>query len=134
MRIAAGLAALGVLAGAGAVTYDSDGSATVTVKDQGIERKVTLPMQAGGPNYKCPDDIKEKLSPYDILAGRMRLASQDVRRDLKALEARYPDRDAPVSVIRQYHAMAQRDDRLVNRYNRAIDKRNAAIAADCSKQ
>ncbi|MDP2709624.1 MAG: hypothetical protein Q8O56_00275 [Solirubrobacteraceae bacterium] len=119
----------------GTVTYDRDGNATVTVNDQGIERKVTIAGDPNSPKFDCPDGIEEKLSPYDILAGKMQLASDDTRKDMTALERRHPDSAAaPKSVIAKWEALQARDKRLVARYNRAVDKRNAILDTDCTTE
>jgi hypothetical protein len=130
-KAAAGLAALGLIGGAGAVTYDDNGAATVTIADHGVNRTVNLPMEKGGKRFKCPDGIETKLSPYDILGGRIQLTIEDVRRDEKAIVTRYDADTAPRAVMHKYKLLVARDHRLTARFNRTVDKHNAVIDANC---
>jgi hypothetical protein len=77
--VGAGLAGLGLIGGAGAVAYNEDGSATVTVKDKaGVAQTVRL--ESGGKTFSCPDGTEEKVSPHDIRLGRIDLTIRRVRR------------------------------------------------------
>jgi hypothetical protein len=126
----AGLAGLGLIGGAGAVAYNEDGSATVTIKGKsGGEQTVRL--EAGGKSFSCPDGTEEKLSPYDIELGRIHLTIRQVRRQERKLETRYPDHNAPAPVADRDNALLRRDKRLVSAYNSTVDRRNAIIDADC---
>lgn len=132
-RIVAGLASLGLVGGVGAVTYDDNGTAKVTITDHGAKRTVTLPTEVGGKSFSCPAGTSDKLSPIDELSGRIQLTLQDVRREEKAIEERYPGRTVPRAIVTQYKALVSRDDRLVARFNRSTDAHNAVIDSDCSQ-
>lgn len=132
-RIAAGLASLGLIGGVGAVTYDDNGSAEVTITDHGTKRTVTLPTEAGGKAFHCPAGTRETVAAIDELSGRIQLTLQDVRRDEKAIEDRYPGRTAPKAIISKYNALMRRDDRLVTRFNRSTDDHNAVLDSECSQ-
>jgi hypothetical protein len=133
-RIAAGLAGLGLIGGVGAVTHDDNGSAKVTITDHGSKRTVILPTEVGGKRFSCPAGTTDKLSTVDELLGRIQLTLEDVRRDEKAIEDRYPERTAPPkAIVSEYKALARRDDRLVARFNRATKDHNAVIDSDCSE-
>jgi hypothetical protein len=128
--VGAGLAGLGLIGGAGAVAYDEDGSATVTIKGKsGGEQTVRL--QGGGRTFSCPDGTEAKVSPYDIKLGRIDLTIRQVRRQERKLETQYPDHNAPAPVAERYNALLRRDKRLVSAYNSTVDRRNAIIDADC---
>lgn len=114
------------------VTYDDSGGATVAVDDQGAAREVALPVVVGGVTYDCPIDTNEKRAPYDRLAGRMKVALEDVRRDADRIEARYPDGVAPASIVSQHSALVAREKRLIARFNRAVAKSNAVLDSDCT--
>jgi hypothetical protein len=132
-RAVAGLAGLGLVGGVGAVAYNDDGSATVTIKDkQGNEQTVKIGGD-GGKTFSCPDGTEAKLEPIDIRAGRVKITLREVRKDLKTLEKRYPD-GAPAKVVKRYNALAKRDDKLVDAYNTAIDDHNAVLDADCDPE
>lgn len=130
-RVAAGLAALGLIGGVGAVTYDDKGTATVTISAHGKKRTVTLPMDTSGKKYKCPDDIMKKVSPYVILGGRIELTLQDVRKEERSIARRYRT-TAPRRVLRRARELVARDHRLAARFNRVVAKHNAIVAANCS--
>jgi hypothetical protein len=128
--VGAGLAGLGLIGGAGAVAYNEDGSATVTVKDKaGVAQTVRL--ESGGKTFSCPDGTEEKVSPHDIRLGRIDLTIRRVRRQERKLEMQYPDHNAPALAADRYNALLRRDKRLVSAYNSTVDRRNAIIDTDC---
>jgi hypothetical protein len=131
-RIAAGLVTVGLIGGVGAVTYSDDGTPTVTVKDHGTKSKVTLPMERDGKTYHCPTGTQDKVSPYDVNAGRIKLTLQKVRQQEKAIKKRYPGTRAPKVIADRFNKLARRDDALVDRFNIAVDERNAIISRDCT--
>jgi hypothetical protein len=131
-RIAAGLATVGLIGGVGAVTYSDDGTPTVTVEDHGTKSNVTLPMLVGGKTYSCPASTEDKISPYDVNAGRIKLTLQRVRRQEKSIKERYPGTRAPKVIADRFNKLARRDDALVDRFNSAVDERNAIIRSDCT--
>jgi hypothetical protein len=52
---AAGFARLGLIGGGGgAVTYDDNGTAKVTLNDHGAKGTVTLRTEVGGKRFSCP--------------------------------------------------------------------------------
>lgn len=128
--VGAGLAGLGLIGGAGAVAYNDDGSATVTIKDKSGGEQ-TVQLRGGGKTFSCPDGTEEKVSPYDIRAGRFDLTIRQVRRRERKLEAQYPSHNARTPVARRYNALLRRDKRLVSAYNSTVDTRNEVIDADC---
>jgi hypothetical protein len=78
--------------------------------------------------------MTDKLSTIDGLLGRIQLTLEDVRRDEKAIEDRYPERTAPPkAIVSEYEAFARRDDRLVAKFNRATKDHDAVIDSDCSE-
>jgi hypothetical protein len=58
---------------------------------------------------------------------------REVRKNLNALEKRYPD-GAPTKVVKRYNKLAKRDDQLVEAYNTAIDEHNAVLESDCDPE
>jgi hypothetical protein len=129
-RIAAGLAGLGLIGGAGAVTYNH-GTPTVTVNDHGRKEKVTLPMDHGK-SYSCPADIDSKLSPHDLTAGRIKLTLDGVRAQERKIELRYPSHTAPKTTADRYNGLIIWDRALVKSFNHEVDARNAIIDSECT--
>ncbi len=130
-RIAAGLVGVGLIGGVGSVAYNPDGSATVTIDDHGKKTTVNLPMEVGGKSYDCPDGIDDKLSPYDVRAGRITLTLRQVRKQEKAIEKAHPDGNASKAVSQRYVRLTRKDDRLVDLFNDTVDERNAILERDC---
>jgi hypothetical protein len=75
--------------------------------------------------------INEKLKPYDLAAGRIKLTLLRVRRVEHALLRQYPG-GAPDAVVTHFNTLKRRDDRLVAAYNREIRGHNAIIRRDCN--
>jgi hypothetical protein len=130
-KLVAGLAGLGLIGGAGTVVYNNHGDATVKIKNEKTGRVQSVRIEAGGKEYLCPMGINEKLKPYDLAAGRIKLTLRQVRRVEHALLRQYPG-GAPGSVVTHYNALGRRDDRLVAAYNREIRGHNAILRRDCS--
>lgn len=131
--VAAGLAGLGLVGGAAAVSYKDDGTAEVTVTNkQGQVESVTI-AGGNGKTYSCPAGTDSKLEPVDVRAGRIKITMRQLRRQIKALDARYPDHRAPAEVADRYNRMVKRDHRLVDAFNEAIDEHNAILEADCTR-
>ena len=128
--VGAGLVGPGLIGGAGAVVYNDDGSATVTIKDRSGQAQ-TVRLEGGGKMFSCPDSTEAKISPYDVRLGRIDLTLRQVRRKEGQLERRYPDQTAPAPVVNRYNSLLRRDKRLVAAYNTTVDERNAIIDADC---
>jgi hypothetical protein len=104
-KIAAGVAALGLVGGAGSVAWH-DGTATVKVKDaNGVTHSTDLEM--GGQQYRCPSGEPDKLASIVEEAGRIKITI-----------------DAGVSDRARYNA-------LVDAYNAKADQYNARIREDC---
>ncbi len=116
-KVAAGLAGLGLIGGAGgAVIHDSSGAL----------RSVQT--------FSCPAGINDKVKPYDVALGRIDLTLRPVRRAERAIERQYPSHHAPLAVLHRYEALQRRDDQLVSAYNREVDRRNALIHRDCTQE
>ena len=125
------LVTLGLVGGAGAVAYDSDGTATVTVTDeQGREESVQIKGD-GGQSFSCPEGIEARVEPIDIEAGRVKVTLRRVRKQLKAIDRRYPGKAAPADVADRYNGLVKRENRLVDAYNDSIGEHNAVLTADC---
>ena len=57
-----------------------------------------------------------------------------VRKDMRAIEKRYPSARPPAKVVARHDRLAKRGRRLVKAYNAAIDEHNAVIASDCEPE
>src|SRR5262245_30168371 len=122
-RVAAtGLAGLGLVGGVAAVNYDDSGNAKVKITENGKTRTVTIKGDKGGPAYSCPGDIDNKLAPIDEQVGRIQLTIRDVEGEIRRLEARYPQRAVPAPILKQFNALYDRDDDLIQAYNQSIDE------------
>ena len=132
--VGAGLVGLGLIGGAAAVTYDDSGSATVEIEKGGVTRTTELGGQKGGPTYSCPADIDETLAPFDERSGRIKLTEEDVAAQLDQLDAQYPQQTVPPTIARQYNDLLDRDKQLVQAFNESVDKRNAILVRECTKE
>jgi hypothetical protein len=130
--IAGGLAGLGLIGGTASVVYNSNGDATVKIKDSTGKVQTVNIGGAGGQTFSCPSGTHSKLEPYDIKAGRIKLTLQQVRRQEKRIEQQYPGHQAPDPVVTRYRALSRQDDRLVAAFNAAIDAHNAILDQDCT--
>ena len=130
-RLAAGLAGLGLIGGAGTVIYNHNGSTTVRIKDPQTGKVQSISIGGTGHAFACPAGTHKKLEPYDLAAGRIKLTLLRVRSTEHALERRYPAHDAPIAVARRYNALLLRDGRLVAAFNRMVDEHNAMIDRLC---
>jgi hypothetical protein len=102
--VVTGLAALGLIGGAGAVHWHGN-TATVSVKDKnGVTHTASITGDSGR-RYSCPAGERDKLNKYIEAAGRIKITQQ-------LHPARYNE--------------------LVPAYNAEIDAYNAAIEADCT--
>jgi hypothetical protein len=144
-----GLAALGLVGGTAAVVYNDSGDATVKIKENGVTRTVKVGGASGGPKYSCPEDVvEEKIDPSIKLAGRIKLTLHDVETQIDPLESqldalknRYPNGEAPGSVVTEYNGLLPRYNGLVDRaeglqsaYNKAIDRHNEIMAQECERE
>lgn len=131
-RAAAGLAGLGLIGGAGSVVYGHNGDATVKIRDPQSGKVQTVHIgSGGGPRYSCPRGTHDRLAPYDIQAGRIKLTLLRVRRQELALERQYPSHRAPHRVVLRYRALRRRDDALIAAFNAEVDARNSILERDC---
>ena len=128
--IAAGAVGLGLAGGVGTVVHNDDGSSTVKLNDGGHTSKVTI--AAGGKEYSCPPGVEDDLDRVLVRIGRMKLALDKLRRREKAIEAAHPEEIPSAHVIERYNKLSNRDDRLVDAYNRAVDEHNAILASRCT--
>jgi hypothetical protein len=133
-KVAGGLAALGLVGGAGAVATNDDGTTTVTITDkQGRTESVEIAGDDGR-RFLCPDGTEAKLEPIDIRAGRVKITLRRVNKRINAIERRYPERKAPGNVVDRHNGLVKRHGRLVDAYNDAVDAHNAVLASDCDPQ
>jgi hypothetical protein len=133
-RIAAGLTTVGLIGGAGAIVYDDDGTAKVTITDKsGSEQTVTLGGAGDGKTYDCPAGTEDKLSHIDVEAGRIKITLREVRGDRRDIRKRYPGHAAPDPVAKKYNKLLRRERDLVRAFNVSVDKHNAVIDADCTE-
>lgn len=130
-KLAAGVAGLGLIGGVGTVVYNNHGDATVKIKNEKTGRVQSVRIEAGGREFVCPMGINEKLKPYDLAAGRIKLTLLRVRRVENALLRRYPS-GASDAVVTHFNTLKRRDDRLVAAYDREIRGHNAIIRSDCT--
>jgi hypothetical protein len=112
---------------------NDNGDSTVTFKNEqtGKTQSVTLPAAAGG-RVRCSLDTLEELKAYDIALGRMKLMLDQVRRQERSIELKYPSHTAPDAVVVQYNALWRREHRLIDLYNNQNHIRNAKIDRDCT--
>jgi hypothetical protein len=143
----AGVLGLGLIGGTGAVVYDDGGSANVTItSESGREQSVRLfTDDRTGKSYSCPPGTHDKLSPIDIRAGRIKLTirqvrrqRRSVRREIRELDARYPDNVASGSVVDRYNGLVDRYNglgtrgkRLTSAFNRSVDAHNDVLKTEC---
>ena len=97
-QVVAGVVGLGLVGGVGAVAYDDDGSAKVTITDK-AGHKETVTIAGGGKSFSCPSGTDDKLQPIDIQAGRVKITLRHVRASMNTLEKRYPNHKAPHAVM-----------------------------------
>lgn len=132
-QAAASLAGLGLIGGAGTVIYNNSGDATVKITDDKTGKVQTVQIRAaGGKSFSCPVGTNDKLEPYDIKLGRVKLTLQQVRRAERKIDQRYPSHRAPGAVVDRYNALVRRDRRLVAAFNALVDTRNAIVDRDCT--
>ena len=127
------LAGLGLIGGAGSVAYDQHGDATVKIKDTAGHVHTVQIAAASGKAFSCPAGTRDKLEPYDLRAGRIKLTLLQVRRTEAAIERRYPTHTAPNAVADRYNALLLRDHRLVVAFNAEVDAHNAIIDSSCTR-
>ena len=132
-RAVAVLTGLGLIGGAATVAYNKHGDATVKIKDAaGVVHTVTISGN-GQKQFSCPSGEDSRLQSHDILAARIKLTLQGVRRSEHAIETRYPSAHAaPTAVILRYRKLHSRDNKLVDAFNAQIDEHNAIISRDCT--
>ena len=123
---------LGLVGGVGAVTYDDDGDAKVTITDGKTGKKASVELRAGdGKTFMCPATASERVDASNIRAGRVKITMRRVRGSIKALERRYPSGEAPGVVVDRYNGLARRHKRLVRAFNVEVERHNAIIEAEC---
>jgi len=130
-KAAAMVTGLGLVGGAGSVVYNQHGDAIVTIKDRAGHTQ-TVSIATSGAKFSCPNGTHDKLAAHDVRAGRIKLTLLQVRRTEDEIERLYPGGNAPTSVVTRYHALANRDHRLVAAYNAEMDAHNAIIDSDCT--
>jgi hypothetical protein len=134
-KVAAGVAGLGLIGGAGTVVYNNNGDATVKIKNKETGQVQTVRLNgADGDSYSCPQGTHDKIEPHDIRLGRIKLTLQQVRREERKIERQYPDHVAPGTVVDRVRALVRRDDRLASAYNAEVDTRNAILEQNCTPE
>ena len=131
-KLAAGVAGLGLIGGAGTVVYNNHGDATVKIKNEKTGRVQSVRIEAGGKSFLCPVGTDDRLRPYDLAAGRIKLTLRQVGRQERAIFRQYPSHRAPDSVVTHFNTLRARDDRLVTAYNGEIRSHNAILRRDCT--
>jgi hypothetical protein len=121
-----------LIGGAGTVVYNNHGDATVSIKNKNTGRVQRVRIEADGKTFSCPLGTGDKLKPYDIAAGRIKLTLLQVRSRENAMFRRYPTHRAPGSVVDRFNALKRRDHRLVGAYNAEIGAHNAILRRDCT--
>lgn len=121
-----------MIGGAGTVVYNNHGDATVKIKNNHTGRVQRVRIEADGQTFSCPLGIDDKVKPYDIAAGRIKMTLLRVRRQERAIMRRYPGHLAPGPVVDHVSALNSRDDKLVAAYNTKIRAHNAILRRDCS--
>lgn len=135
--IATGVVGLGLVGGAGAVTYSDDGTATVridehnTPKDSSDDARTTF--KTGGKTYSCPTRLGDRLESGDIKAGRIEITMKRNRKRLDAIDKANPDRVLPPAVYDEYQRRSKRDKALVAAFNDQVDLHNAILEVNCTK-
>ncbi len=130
-QAAAGAVGLGLIGGVGAVAYDDDGNATVTVTEENGKKHSVQIGGAGGKRFSCPDGTEATLEPIDIRAGRAKITLRQVKKKIVRIEKRYPSGQAPGKVVDRYNKLVKRHGGLVDAYNTAIDQHNAVLEQEC---
>ena len=131
--VAAGLAGLGLIGGAGTVIYNNSGDATVKVRDSATGKPLSVHLRSGGHSFNCPDGERAKVEPNIVELGRIELTIRRLRREERKVERRYPSGLAPHPVVVRYKSMFRRDRRLVAAFNVDVDRYNATLNADCKR-
>ncbi len=132
-KAVAGLAGLGLIGGAGSVIYKDNGDAVVQIRDKNTGKVQSV--QIGGAHgrwFSCPAGTRDKVEPFDITLGRIKLTLRQLRRKEHGVEQRYPSHYAPSAFVDSYRALLRRDHRLVSAFNVEMDKRNAVIDQECT--
>jgi hypothetical protein len=94
-KLAAGVAGLGLIGGAGTVVYNNHGDATVKIKNEKTGRVQSVRIEAGGKSFLCPLGMDDKLKPCDLAAGRIKLTLRQVRGEEHAILRQYPSHRGP---------------------------------------
>jgi hypothetical protein len=130
-RIIAGLAGLGLAAGAGSVVYNHNGA---TVRIRGANGQVqNVHIRFSGKRYHCPSGEDAKLNPLVIRAGRIKLTIKHVDAELMRIKAKYHHASkAPRPVVMRAYAEIKQAKRLESAFNADVDRYNAVIDADCT--
>lgn len=133
-RIIAGLAGLGLVAGAGSVAYNHNG-ATVRIKGRNGQVQ-SVHIGLSGRQYSCPSGEHDKLNPLLIQAGRIKLTLNGVEAKLHRIVAKYRTRSrfahAPRQVRERFAAELTQRKRLASAFNAAGHRYNTLLHADCA--
>jgi hypothetical protein len=133
-RIIAGIAGLGLVAGAGSVAYNHHGA---TVRIRGSNGQVqNVHINFSGRKMSCPSGEHNKLNPLVIQIGRIKLTLKGVEAKLRGIVAKYPTRKqfahAPLPVLERFKADIKQGKRLESAFNSSVHRYNSVLDADCS--
>ncbi len=140
--VVGGIASMAGLDGA------DDGEVTVTTPTKtGAAKETRVQLKTvDGESWSCPLGTGTKLEPLKARLGRLELNLRSVRRDVRtkvrrldAMEERYPGNAPTQAIADKYNRLVSqakrldaREGRSVVAYNRAVDRHNAVIEADCT--
>jgi hypothetical protein len=127
--VATGVVGLGLVAGAGHVIHNNDGSSTVTIEDHG--KKSTVTIKGNGKSYSCPSSVGSSFDAQAIDLGREELTIKKIKKQLKAIDRAHPGKTASASVVARYNSLVARERAIVASYNATVDSHNAMLKSQC---
>jgi hypothetical protein len=148
MRLAgwAVLVVVGAIASVAGVGAADSGDVSVTTPGSPTETRVQLAAEGDGPSFRCPETTQARLEAYRQRLARVESEFRGVRREhklktkrLDQLDKRYPGNTPTQAVADEYNGLLAEAKRLETRaghlvaaHNRANDRANATLEADCT--
>ncbi len=131
-RIIAGLAGLGLVAGAGSVAYHNHG-ATVRIKGPNGQTQ-TVNIAFGKQRFDCPAGTHDRTEPLLIRSARIKLTLRGIEADLRRIDRKYPkgSHRPPRSVVLRFNAELRRGQRLERAGAATVRQYNAILDRDCT--